>query len=414
MSTPTLTTRNATLDDLARLLKDQHAVKVDVVAPATAIRAVDGQIVLTGAEPEITEDGVTPGDGIYTPTEICDTGIAEKLGIPIAYLRRLRADRLDLYDANLNGWLHGRDGAAGRHAASEALDPVPSDPRKFLVRCFRGDDGDPGIARAFLSDRYSIMDNLDVLMAALDGVKRAGVAVDIDGCDLTEKRMYVRVSAPEIKAYAPALLAGYRSPFDGRDVGDGWTPERVANVAGREGQAHNAGGEPIVFAGFVISNSETGGGAFTLTPRLVVEVCGNGLQIVADAQRGIHLGSRLGSGVVDWSADTQRRALHLVTAKTRDAVRAFLQPAYVAGKVAELEELAGKPVTDATTTIATIGKKLAFSEMEQATILDHFIRGGQLTAGGILQAITSAAQTVENADTAHDMESRALRALELV
>jgi hypothetical protein len=30
-------------------------------------------------------------------------------------------------------------------------------------------------------------------MAALDGVRQAGYPVEIDGCDLTERRMYVRV-----------------------------------------------------------------------------------------------------------------------------------------------------------------------------------------------------------------------------
>jgi len=33
--------------------------------------------------------------------------MADKLGIPVAYLRRLRAEHLALYDANVNGWLRG-------------------------------------------------------------------------------------------------------------------------------------------------------------------------------------------------------------------------------------------------------------------------------------------------------------------
>ncbi len=28
--------------------------------------------------------------GTYTPTEVCDQGLADKLGIPAAYLRRIR------------------------------------------------------------------------------------------------------------------------------------------------------------------------------------------------------------------------------------------------------------------------------------------------------------------------------------
>ena len=49
------------------------------------------------------------------------------------------------------------------------------DARNFLVRCFRGDPGQPGVARALLSDSYKVMDNFDLLLAVLDGVTQAGV-----------------------------------------------------------------------------------------------------------------------------------------------------------------------------------------------------------------------------------------------
>ena len=45
--------------------------------------------------------------------------------------------------------------------------------------------------------------------------------------------------------------------------------------------------------------------------------------------------------------------------------------------------------------------------------LAHFIRGGDITAGGVMHAVTSVAQTLPDADAAHDMESAALRALEV-
>jgi hypothetical protein len=194
-----------------------------------------------GTDPELGPDGVTMTTGTYTPTEVCDQGLADKLGIPAAYLRRTRQDRPGLYDANVNGWLD-------------------SDSRKFLIRCLRAADStSPGAARAFLSDGYKRIDNLDVLLAALDGVRQAGVPVEIDGCDLTERRMYVRVVCDQVSALAPALLEGYRSPFTG--------------AAGAD--------NPLVFGGFVISNSETGCGAFTLTPRLVVQVCRNGMTVTS-------------------------------------------------------------------------------------------------------------------------------------
>jgi hypothetical protein len=104
--------RNATLGDLAGLLRDQQARKADIVAPAGAIRAEDGRLVVDGSVPVIGPDGVTATSGSYLPTEVCDQGIADKLGIPAAYLRRLREQRPGLYDANVNGWLAGTDGGS--------------------------------------------------------------------------------------------------------------------------------------------------------------------------------------------------------------------------------------------------------------------------------------------------------------
>jgi len=392
----TLATRNATVADLATLLHEQHGRKLDVVAPAGAITARDGHLLLAGTQAQLSEDGVTLADGVYLPTEVCDEGLAGKLAIPVGYLRRMRHQRADLYDANVNGWLHDS-----------------GESRSFLVRCFRGDGDAPGVARAFMSDRYGIIDNLDVLMAALDGVTRAGVEVNISGCDLSERRMYVRVVAPQIAAHAPALLAGYRSPWGGQDVGGGWTPQRVAHAAGAEGHAFPAGEEPILFAGFEFTNSEVGNGRFTITPRLTVQICGNGLTITADALSKVHVGARLDEGVIRWSQETERRALDLVTAQTRDAVEHYLTVDYLKTTIERLEVKAGTPVTDPAKTVEVVSKALSFNPQQQATILAHFITGGQATAGGVMQAVTSTAQTIPDADAAHAMESAALRALDI-
>jgi hypothetical protein len=45
--------RNATLGDLAAMLRDQQARKLDIVAPATAIRARHGQLILDGTDPQL-------------------------------------------------------------------------------------------------------------------------------------------------------------------------------------------------------------------------------------------------------------------------------------------------------------------------------------------------------------------------
>ena len=182
--------RNATLEDLAALLRDQQARKVDIVAPAAAIRARGGRLVVEQTEPVLGPDGVTMTSGAYAPTDVCDQGVADKLGIPAAYLRKTREQKPGLYDANVNGWLEGDD-------------------RRFLLRCLRGANG-AGVARAFLSDGYKIIDNLDVLLAALDGVRQSGFPVRVAGCDLTERRMYVRVVCEQVAR--PGAAAAGRVP----------------------------------------------------------------------------------------------------------------------------------------------------------------------------------------------------------
>lgn len=368
-----LTTRNASLRDLASLLQHQQANKLDVVVPARDMRMTGGLLEIDGiGEPAITLDGVTPATGRFTPTATCDGGIADKLGIPVRYLRRMREeDRLDLLDRNVNTW----------------LDAEPNE--RYLARTLRGRQGGTGIGRALLSEKYKITDNLDVLMSVLTGIKAAGVEVNIARCDLTETRMYVKVTAPEIAAHAPVLLGNYTSPF---------TRARGSD-------------NPVVFAGFIVTNSEVGHGAFKIIPRLEVQICDNGVTIERDAHKEDHLGARLDDGVVRWSQDTRHAMAELAGKQARDAVGEFLNPAYLQAKITEIETDAGVPVQEAKATLEFVSKQLRFTTEEQNTILDHFIDGGDRTSGGVLHAVTSAAQTLDDADQAFELERQGLPAM---
>lgn len=406
--------RNATIENLVSVLRDQHARKLDVVVPAANLRARDGHLIVAGAEQELTADGVTTVDGRYLPTKVCDEGIGEKLGIPSAYLAKLRATRTDLYDGNVTGLLRGK--SINRPSGVETI--YPGDDRSFLLRLFRGEDGNAGVARAFLSNGFGGMDNLDGLMAALAGVRASGAEITVAGCDLTDRRMYVDIYAPAVAALAPVLLGGYRNPFNAEGVdrqnrmNDA---EYWRGVAAREGQGYAPGTEPIVFAGFRISNSEVGEGAFSITPKLQIKICRNGLVVSQDAIRAVHLGSRLSDGIVQWSHATHVKALELITAKATDAVTQFLDVDYLKRTLVKIEEKAGKPVTDAPDkTIKRVGKELGFTQDEQDGILQHFILGGQLTAGGVLNAVTSFSQTLADADRADTLDGKALRVLALV
>lgn len=368
-----LTTRNASLRDMARLLQHQQANKLDVVVPAHSMRMSGGLLEIDGVgEPAITLDGVTPATGRFAPTATCDAGIADKLGIPVRYLRRMREhNQVDLLDHNVNTW----------------LTTEPNE--RYLARTLRGNRGAPGIGRALLSEKYKITDNLDVLLSVLAGIKAAGVAVDVTRCDLTETRMYVKITAPEVAVVAPALLRNYTSPFT-----------RARGID-----------NPVVFAGFIVTNSEVGHGAFKIIPRLEVQVCDNGLTIEKDALKEVHLGARLDDGVVRWSADTRHAMAELAGKQARDAVREFLNPTYLQAKITQIEADAGVPVHDVEATLEYVSTELRFTTEEQTTILNHFIDGGDRTSGGVLHAVTSAAQTLDDADQAFDLERHGLTAM---
>lgn len=370
----TLTARNASLADAVALLTEQQAHKIDVVASSKALSVKDGLLHIEGVEPILSEGGVTLVDGVYRPTAVADEGFAAKLGVPIGYLRRLRdGEHTDLLDHNLNYWLN-------------------TEPGTYMVRGFKPVAGDSvGVMRSLLSDRYKRLDNLDTLLAILNGLRKAGVTIDVRQFDISERRMRFVAEAPEVTALAPLLLKGYRSPFNGQSGDD----------------------LPIVSAGFAFANSETGGGAMTITPRVVVKACSNGVTVTKDMLRNVHLGGRLDEGIVEWSAETQEKSLALVTSQVSDAVSTFLNKDYVAGVIAAMEAKAGVKIADPANAVKVIAKKVSFTETEQAGILAHFIEGGQVTAGGMLQAVTSYAQLVESPDRATEIEEKALTVLDL-
>ena len=368
-----LTQRNGSLPDLVRLLREQHTAKLDVVIPAAGVRSAGGRWRIEGTGAAVLgPDGVTTTPGTFLPTGTCDAGMADKLGIPVGYLHRLREEHLGLYDANLNGWLEHQPG------------------RRLLIRTLRGDAGD-GIARAVLSERYRFVDNLDVLLAVLDGIRSAGADVEVRRCDLTDRRMYAQIASQSVAARADVLLRNYVSPFTGARGLD----------------------NPLVFAGFVLSNSETGHGSFSIAPRLIAQVCGNGYTITKDAMREVHLGGRLDAGVVRWSSGTQQAAIELITRQAADATATFLTGDYLRRSLDDIEQRAGVPVRDVPATVKYVAAQCRFTDEQQATILDHFIGGADRTAGGVLQAVTSAAQVQDDADVAYEMERLAVRAMTL-
>lgn len=420
--------RHAGIEDMVAVLNSERAHTADVVIPGRNLAYRDGLITVGDHplikldEPIVTEDGVTSQinpNGTYRPTQHGDATMASALEIPTSYVRKLRdSGRTDLLDQNVRGLLRGK--TVKRASGDEVVHPADS--RSFLLRLLTSEDRtQTGVLRAFLSDRFAMVDNLDVLTATLAGISQVQIdgqplTVEVRDCDLTDTRMHVRMFAPQVSALAPVMLEGYSNPWENgqlrgqleRSVSDLQAWRRAAAA---EGMGFEAGKEPIVFAGLTLDNSEVGAGAFRLAFQIVVKVCKNGLTLPIQLRK-IHLGGQLDEGN-QWNSEVQRKQLGVLTSQVKQKVGEWFKPEFLAAEVGKLEAAAGAPVADAEATVKAVATRYKFTEAERAGVLAHFMIGGQTTAAGVANAITSYSQTVDP-DRAEVLDSIAVSAMTMV
>lgn len=366
--------RNADLDLLASTLRERNARKHDVVVAASSIHAVPSEahgflLYIDGAEPiGVTPDGEILSDFLrVVPGDVMDDGLASVLNIPRAYYRRMRTEHVPLLCENVNAWLERQN-------------------TNHLVRTFRSDEPVGrafAYGRAFLSDRFSAIDDFDILLGVLDGVRSAAPDAVVSGADLTEKHMRVRIEAPSISLNVQDLVSDYI-------------------VGGRRGRDL-----PLMWAGIEVTNSEVGAGAYSLSPRAVLEVCTNGMTRAVDAIRRVHLGARMDEGVIQWSDDTRRAQVDLIRNQARDAVATFLNVDYLGKFREDMERAAGKEVTNIRHAVEHIQTALSYTADEADAILSHFTTGGDHSALGLAQAITLHAQVLDS-DQRAEAEANAM------
>ena len=161
-----------------------------------------------------------------TITGIAHRQIGTHLRIPAAYYDRMREERPDLLAYNANTWFK----------------------QESSQRMLRTLDGS---ARAYLSNRYRRIDNIDIAGVTLPIL---GGLPDIrfESCQITESRMYIKAVNPRLQAEV--------SPGD------------------------------IVQAGIIISNSEVGLGSVSIQPLIYRLVCSNGMVVNEAAARRNHVG----------------------------------------------------------------------------------------------------------------------------
>lgn len=298
------------------------------------------------------------GEWAYEMTKTMHQQVATRLAIPQGYYDRMRSLNAPLLAANVNAWLTTYGTAT-----------------RYMVRTLDTK------ARALLSDRYRPLDHYDLLNAVLPQL--AHLKCRVESCEVTESRLYLKAVIPSIQAEV--------------SVGD------------------------VVQSGFVISNSEVGWGAVKIEPFVFRLICKNGAIINDMAHRKTHVGRKhnhaqvLFDGAEEYyKPETREADDKAFWLKVRDVIAAHVsvetfKTIVERWEAAKKQKITGDPIKVVEVTARTYG----LDDMERSNVLVHLINGADLSAYGLMNAITRTASDADTYDRATDLERIGPSILEL-
>ena len=383
--------RAGTLDQAHAYLKELRARQVDVVVGRDQIEARQGRLIVKTNTPR--------GDLTVIPTPHMESQMATELGISLKHLRAVRARSLSAVNVGLDPEVDEstalRGDAAWRYMMADAFHVGR---RAHMLRLY-SNQADIFDGRCLLSPSYGRFDNLNCTDVAMRALMAAGLNVDTTDVrmDLTDRRMVLKVNVPQINVLAREWLKGYRNPLSPSHSG------------------YQAGEEPIVEAGIIITNGETGGAGLAMGPYFRVKICKNGLTVPVELAKWTrdHKGSRMDVGELAAAEDTAEAFSQWVTLTMRDNIRRWLSPEYMNETILQWEVKSVRRIETDTAPdfFRELGRSLIWTEDESDQILQMWNRGGQFTTGGVMHAVTAYTQTIPNADRAWELELSAEGAL---
>jgi hypothetical protein len=377
--------KNLSLQEIVKQLQNQNLLKQDFVVPSKYLKMVDSNLIvineskLDSLSKLLLDTGISIDVDDLQKIELavldcCHSQIGNRLDIPKKYYDKMLSKEQyhHLLDYNVTSWF------------------AEKNENNFLLRTFIDREEKTGIARAILSDRYNVLDNYDVMLATLDAIRESGINVQIESGDITDTKFYMRFVCPDIEMDAPEILKNYRVP-DGTQGGNG------------------------IISGFVISNSETGNGKFSISPRAVVLACRNGMIFKNDAFQKTHLGAKMEEfTTIDWSEETRQKNYELVCSQVKDAIKYYASEEYLGAKIHELVEKGNKELTYPIETIKNVSKHLSISEEKESSILNYFIKSGDTNAFGVTQALTYYAQHNASPEERYEIETESVLILDSI
>jgi hypothetical protein len=371
--------RKGDLETLVSKLRAQSMLKLDLIVSSRHIRMDSHANVIIESSQQNEQDELskllnglkisTKGKLVLQPFKTAHGQLKERLDIPSKYYDRMLSHP-SLLKENVNHWMNEQD-------------------KNYFLRIFEDTATETGYLRTILSDKFFTLDNWDVLLATLEAVKSSGVNLQIDTCDISEQKMYVRFVCPNIEVDAPALLKNYRLP-------DGSIPNN-----------------PKICAGFVVSNSEIGCGRFYVAPRLLVLACRNGMIRKEDGFGKTHIGAKLEENqLIKFSEATKSKNLELVISQIKDAVKTFCSSDYLSKVVKEYEEKGSTMLQHPSVAVENMSKHYGLTDEKTQSVLDYFIKSADTSRFGAVQALTFYAHENADADAQYELECVCIDALD--
>ncbi len=328
-----------TIEQLAQELERQRQVRKDLIADTSALTVHTDKQGQSRLQVDFYDD-----KEVFAINENVHQQIASRLQIPYRYYDKMRLEYPYLLDENINQWFR-------------------KEPERRMLRTLDGN------VRAFLSDRYRRLDNLELAEAVFPIISQMHGA-EILSCEITESYMFIKVVNHSLRAEI--------------DVND------------------------VVKAGLVISNSEVGLGSLKVEPLIYRLVCKNGLIVKDYAQKRYHVGKQIeGTDPAyeiysDATLEADDKAFFM---KVQDTVRTSVDEmrfhmAVDKFRSTKEEKLGDDPVK----TVEVLADRYALNQSERGNILRHFLTSGNNTRFGLINAVTRASQNVDDYSRATELE----------
>ena len=269
--------------------------------------------------------------------------IASRLNIPIRYYQKMQLESPQLLDQTVN-------------------DSFKKVAENRMIRTL------DGTARAFLSDRYRRIDNLEICAAIYPFIESTKF-LSVESAEVTDSHLYLKVINKRIKA----------------EVSKG----------------------NIIQAGFVISNSEVGEGCLKVEPLIFYSLSKNALIFKDCLHKTNHIGRqfKLSSTTYEVPVDERNYNANIFTKLQKDIQAAISDFETFDTIVQLLKQSKQIPLQkDIVKAVESLANDFELSPNERGDILRQLLISEDHSRYGLIQAISAASKISNSYERATDLE----------